>query len=35
MNNLDYSKIEKELNWKPQYSIENAIDRTIKILKEK
>lgn len=32
---LDYSKIEKELNWKPQYSIENAIDRTIKILKEK
>lgn len=31
---LDYSKIEMELNWKPQYSIENAINRTIKILKD-
>ena len=31
---LDYTKIKKELNWKPKYSIEDGIDRTIKILKE-
>ena len=32
---LDYSKAEKELDWKPQYSIESGMERTITQLKEK
>ena len=32
---LDYSKAEKELEWKPQYSIESGMERTISQLKEK
>ena len=31
---LDYTKVKTALNWIPQYSIEEGIDRTIKILKE-
>lgn len=30
---LDYSKAEKELDFKPQYSISDGVERTIKILK--
>ena len=32
---LDYSKIERELEWKPQYSIQEGIERTILLLKDK
>jgi len=31
---LDYSKIESQLDWKPKYSIEDGVKRTIEILKE-
>jgi len=34
MYSLSYSKIKKELNWKPKISIDEGLDKTISWFKE-